>query len=216
MKKFLALFLSLVLVFAVAGVASAAGVDDNIIDAGDIFGFAAVYFDDAEVQVDDTVTVDVKVKNNAGFTKLVITAEADGVTLVGAQNGTGTTVAFANGEVTVLADPAIAGQDTVVAKLQFKGVTAGKNAVALNLVAFAGEDEFETGKVTSYITVKAAYTLGDFNEDGEVDVVDLAILKKHVAGLEILDNPEVGDMNGDGETEVTDLAILKKQVAGIE
>ncbi len=215
MKKILALFLSLMLVFTVAGVASAAGVDDNIIDAGDIFGFAAVYFDDVEVQVDNTVTVDVKIKNNAGFTKLVITAETDGVTLVGAQNGTGTTVTLQNGEVTVLADPAIAGQDTVVAKLQFKGETVGKNAVALNLAAFAGDDEFETGKVTSYITVKAAYTLGDFNNDGEVDVVDLSILKKHVANLEALDNPAMGDMNGDGETDVTDLAILKKQVAGI-
>ena len=149
MKKFLALFLSLVLVFAVAGVASAAGVDDNIIDAGDIFGNAAVYFDEAEVNEGETVTVDVKIKNNAGFTKLVITAETDGVELVGAQNGTGTTVTFANGEVTVLANPAIAGQDVVVAKLQFKGVTAGKNAVALSLAAFVGEDEFETGKVTS-------------------------------------------------------------------
>lgn len=216
MKKFLALFLSLMLVFAVAGVASAAGVDDNIIDAGDIFGYAAVYFNDAEVQVSSTVTVDVKIKNNAGFTKLVITAESDGVELVGAQNGTGTTVTFQNGEVTVLADPALAGQDIVVAKLQFKGVTVGKNAVALSLAAFAGEDEFETGKVTSYITVKVAYTLGDIDNNGDINVADLGLLKKHVANIDLIANPAVGDMDGNGTVNVTDLGILKKKVAGIE
>ena len=216
MKKFLALFLSLMLVFSFGAVASAAGVDDNIVDAGDIFGLASVYFDKAEVQIDDTVTVDVKLKNNAGFTKLVITPECEGLTLVGVQGGSGTSASFANGVVTVLAAPAISGQDVVVAKLQFKGVAEGDIAVALALAAYVGAEEFETVKAISYVTVKAAYTLGDFNGDGLIDVVDLSILKKHVAGLETLANPAMGDMNGDGETEVADLAILKKQVAGIQ
>ncbi len=216
MKKFLALFLSLVLVFAVAGVASAAGVDDNIIDAGDIFGNAGVYFDETEVQVGGNVTVDVKIKNNAGFTKLVITAESNGVTLTDAQAVEGTTVTREGSVVTVLADPAFVGQDAVVVKLQFTGAAEGKTAVALSLAAFVGDNEFDTAKVNSYITVKPAYTVGDIDNNGEIDVVDLALLKKHVAGLEILDNPEVGNMDGNDIVDVVDLAVLKKQVAGIE
>lgn len=53
---------------------------------------------------------------------------------------------------------------------------------------------------------------GDTNFDGEVNVVDLAILKKVVAGIsETMDV----DLNDDDKTDVVDLALLKKFVAGI-
>jgi hypothetical protein len=58
---------------------------------------------------------------------------------------------------------------------------------------------------------------GDINGDKTVDVVDLALLKKIVAGL-ITVNTEIPitvDVNGDKKIDVVDLAVLKKQVAGL-
>ena len=58
---------------------------------------------------------------------------------------------------------------------------------------------------------------GDINGDGTVDVVDLALLKKIVAGLITLDTeiPITVDVNGDKKIDVVDLAVLKKLVAGL-
>ncbi len=56
----------------------------------------------------------------------------------------------------------------------------------------------------------------DINGDGNVDVVDLALLKKVVAGLENANNFTGCDIDKNGVIEVVDLAILKKKVAGIK
>ncbi len=58
---------------------------------------------------------------------------------------------------------------------------------------------------------------GNINGDGAVDVIDLALLKKIVAGLITLTTevPITVDINGNMEIDVVDLALLKKQVAGL-
>lgn len=53
---------------------------------------------------------------------------------------------------------------------------------------------------------------GDINCDGEVNVVDLAVLKKVVAGISAFED---FDLDADGSTDVVDLALLKKFVAGL-
>lgn len=58
----------------------------------------------------------------------------------------------------------------------------------------------------------SGFPKGDTNFDGEVNVVDLAVLKKVVAGIT---QKADFDLNGDGETNVVDLAVLKKFVAGL-
>ncbi len=68
-----------------------------------------------------------------------------------------------------------------------------------------------TNAAWHYNTI-TTYEPGDINEDTEVNVVDLAILKKVVAGLE--KSLDV-DLNGDANTDVVDLALLKKIVAGL-
>ncbi len=58
---------------------------------------------------------------------------------------------------------------------------------------------------------------GDINGDGNVDVVDLALLKKIVAGLITLTTevPITVDIDESMVIDVVDLAVLKKLVAGI-
>jgi hypothetical protein len=69
------------------------------------------------------------------------------------------------------------------------------------------------------VTTEAApdFIPGDVDGNGIVDVGDLAILKKAVAGLIGLDDPSVVnpdvDNNGDSMPDVVDLALLKKIIA---
>lgn len=55
----------------------------------------------------------------------------------------------------------------------------------------------------------------DINGDGNADVIDLAILKKVVAGLDSQDNYLNCDIDKNGAVDVVDLAVLKKKVAGL-
>ncbi len=58
----------------------------------------------------------------------------------------------------------------------------------------------------------SGFPKGDADCNGEVNVVDLALLKKSVAGISAQMD---FDLNGDKKTDVVDLALLKKFVAGI-
>ncbi len=58
----------------------------------------------------------------------------------------------------------------------------------------------------------SGYPKGDTNFDGEVNVIDLGVLKKVVAGIS--EKADM-DLNGDGKTDVIDLGMLKKFVAGL-
>ena len=104
--------------------------------------------------------------------------------------------------------------------LFFDDETTSITAITADMVT--GFDNTKEGEQTLTITYsgKTATLIiniidgipGDVNSDGEVNVVDLALLKKMVAGLsESLDV----DLNGDGKTDVVDLALLKKMVAGL-
>ena len=55
---------------------------------------------------------------------------------------------------------------------------------------------------------------GDVNGDGKVSVLDLARLKKYLAGKDVTIDASNSDVNGDGKVSVLDLARLKKYLAG--
>jgi hypothetical protein len=72
-------------------------------------------------------------------------------------------------------------------------------------------------------TAKAEVTwivtnLGDINNDGNIDVTDLILLKRHiVAGnrtewILIGQGENSADINGDGNVDVTDLLLLKRHI----
>lgn len=227
MKKIVAILLAMVfLISGSAMVASAytPGVDDGQIDADDIFGQMSVALEESTVKAGETVSVDLKTKNNTGFTELVVTLTLDeGITLAGVTAPEGIAVAMDGNVVTIISEEAITA-DVVVAVLQFTAAedTSGKKTVAMGLTAKNGEDIVNTAASNGYITVKSASQpalVGDVDGDGARNAADLALLKKVIAGLTALDDPKVvaPDVDGSGgNPNAADLAKLKKLIAGLE
>lgn len=57
---------------------------------------------------------------------------------------------------------------------------------------------------------------GDANNDGAVNVVDMAYLQKSIAGIAgTVINTAAVDLNSDGNVNILDLAILQKGIAGL-
>jgi len=63
----------------------------------------------------------------------------------------------------------------------------------------------------------AAGSRGDTNGDGRLDIRDVVVLKKHLAGytnLKIV--KKACDVNGDGITDIRDAVLLNKVMAGVD
>lgn len=58
--------------------------------------------------------------------------------------------------------------------------------------------------------------LGDLNDDGKVNAMDLIILRKYIAGLINDLDASLVDINGDGKVGAADLIILRKLIAGFD
>jgi beta-xylosidase len=56
--------------------------------------------------------------------------------------------------------------------------------------------------------------LGDLNSDGQIDVMDFALLKKQLLGIETLKNPQLADLDASGTVDVLDFSLLKKYLLG--
>ena len=226
MKKIIALLLAVVLMLSGAVMVSAytPGMDDGEISAGEIFGQVSVDFDDATVTAGETVDVVLSANNNSGFTKLVVTfALDDGIVLHAVAAAAGFTAAKEGNVVTVTAANTVA-DDGAVATLTFAADAdaSGKKTVAMELAAMDGDKEVKAAASNGYITVKEFVeepaVKGDIDGNGAVNVGDLAILKKVIAGLTALDDPTVinPDVDGTGGTpNAADLATLKKIIAGL-
>ena len=56
---------------------------------------------------------------------------------------------------------------------------------------------------------------GDVNEDGSVDLKDVTILRRHLAGgWNVTINEYNSDVNGDGSIDLKDVTILRRYLAG--
>ena len=82
----------------------------------------------------------------------------------------------------------------------------GKNITFIpeeNITLYAKFEEFKTG---------------DINNDNEIDITDLVILRRGLAGLVELTSNEnlAADINHDNNVDITDLVILRRYLAGLE
>lgn len=61
-----------------------------------------------------------------------------------------------------------------------------------------------------------SFTYGDVNNDGEINMKNLGMLRRYLAGGYDLTDfvSEAADVNGDGEVTVKDLGILRRYLAG--
>ncbi len=62
---------------------------------------------------------------------------------------------------------------------------------------------------------KPAIKLGDINSDGAVDAIDLILIKKHLLGLETIENKALADLDVSGEIDAIDFALMKQYLLGI-
>ena len=57
---------------------------------------------------------------------------------------------------------------------------------------------------------------GDLNDDGAVTVMDLALMRRYMAGGydDVILVPEATDVNLDGEVNMADLTIMRRYLGG--
>ncbi len=66
------------------------------------------------------------------------------------------------------------------------------------------------------VNIQNKIILGDVNNDGFINIQDAVILKKHLAGVLILNiNKTASDINNDGKIDISDAVVLLKHLAGI-
>ena len=65
-------------------------------------------------------------------------------------------------------------------------------------------------------SVKPQIKIGDANGDGNVDVLDAALIQKYAAGKATLTPDQIyaADVNGDNNADVLDAALIQKYAAG--
>ena len=88
-----------------------------------------------------------------------------------------------------------------------------KNAVLDFVIPVFNPEPPETPKI-----VEVIINYGDINKDNVIDVIDAAIIRKHILGIAPLDvaaNPEA-DINKDGVIDVIDAAKIRKDILNIE
>lgn len=70
----------------------------------------------------------------------------------------------------------------------------------------------------SYSTSYMASVRGDTNGDGAITISDLVCLRRHLAGLDILEAPYQygGDINSSNDVTISDIVVLRRFLAGLQ
>ncbi len=58
-------------------------------------------------------------------------------------------------------------------------------------------------------------TLGDINNDGQIDAIDLQLLKKYLLGLGEIEDTKLADLDANGDVNAIDFSLLKQFLLGI-
>ena len=58
--------------------------------------------------------------------------------------------------------------------------------------------------------------LADVSGDGQIDTIDLTIMRKYLSGYTVEMNVAAADLNGDGKVDTIDLTLMRKYLAGYE
>lgn len=58
-------------------------------------------------------------------------------------------------------------------------------------------------------------TRGDINSDGSIDSIDLMLIKKHLLGIEAIENEALADLDASGAIDAIDFALMKQYLLGI-
>ena len=186
---------------------------------------AQVVLDSKTASKGSTVSVDLKVLNNPGFSVLnvAIIYDREYLTLTSVENKA-TSMVMTHNESILWDAAADHSADGVLATLNFavaKDAPEGDYEIRVVFMGASNEDfeDVRLAGVSGVLKVLAG-VYGDANGDGQVTTVDLAMLRKYLSGM----NPITGasdvavkagaDCNGDGTVNTVDLAMLRKYLSG--
>ena len=116
--------------------------------------------------------------------------------------------------------------DEVEAKFVKIVLNVGSNAAVLGGVAGYGTDAYPKVNwefisiaevaVVEATVVEPTYSIGDVNDDGEIDAADYILIKRHIIGNKLLtgDQLKAADINDDGEVDAADYILVKRHIIG--
>ncbi|MEE0947041.1 MAG: cohesin domain-containing protein [Acutalibacteraceae bacterium] len=181
-----------------------------------------IYMNDTSVAVGETVKIPVYIENNSGFSVGIIRVEYDVKALllkniIAGDITDDITVGYVGeGEINVLLSP----EKENFSKngvLFYIEVALTENAGYGKIeLSYDPQNDFsaENGDRVFFnlsgakVTVESSAVVGDANGDGVVDTIDLALMKLHLAAVDV-DITDAADINGDGKITTTDLAMIK-------
>lgn len=178
---------------------------------------------------DSTVTVAVDISNNPGIAGMVLSLSHDeNLTLVSIENGdaldllTFTKPGSLTNPCKILWDGTEGDTDNgTIMLLTFKigaDVTAGEYGISLSYsdgTIFDGNLDNVSPVIINGTVSVHEYNPGDVDDDGEIGVKDILLIRRHIVGgydIEMLE--EAADVDGDGEITAKDIIILRRYIVG--
>jgi hypothetical protein len=191
---------------------------------------AKLVIENVEVTTEGTVRVTIDIQNNPGIIGAILTLTYDpALTLIGAEAGSAwnslnfTTPStfsnpcnfvwdglnnadFSNGTIIILTFELPENAEVGTVYNISASYTAG-NMLNENLEAV--DMEIENGSIT------IVNLIGDVNHDGVVDVADVIVLRRYLAGgYNVVIDEAAADINGDGVITIADVILLRRLLVG--
>ena len=191
---------------------------------------AKLVVENVEAEAGKTVRVTIDIQNNPGIIGALLTIEYDpALTLIGAEAGSawnslnftlpqsftnpcnfvwdGVSGAdHSNGSIIVLTFEIPSDVDAGTVYNISASYTYG-NMINENLEAV--DLAIENGSIT------VVNTVGDVNDDGVVDIADVIVLRRYLAGgYEVIIDEFAADMDNDGYITVADVVLLRRLLVG--
>ncbi|MBR3290345.1 MAG: carbohydrate-binding domain-containing protein [Clostridia bacterium] len=82
-------------------------------------------------------------------------------------------------------------------------------------VTAATDDISDTSDASDASDVSREYLPGDANDDGSVDMKDVLLIRKFIAGMVDSLNESAADYNADGSVDMKDVLLIRKFIAGL-
>lgn len=90
---------------------------------------------------------------------------------------------------------------------------SGKHDVYLKFIG--GSDYLFNLNWFTFVEGGTSGKLGDLNLDGQIDVMDFALMKKYLLGIETLKDAKLADLDASGAVDVMDYSLFKKYLLGM-
>ncbi len=82
-------------------------------------------------------------------------------------------------------------------------------------VTAATDDISDTSDASDASDVSREYLPGDANDDGSVDMKDVLLIRKFIAGMVDSLDESAADFNADGSIDMKDVLLIRRFIAGL-